>query len=137
MARSRAVMNTSVTGGIVSVPGLLPSNAGTRLHRPQGPGAHARSRPRSSARIRSLRARNSQVTAMGQPRILHREPKPGRVLAALAGHRWNLAETIQSTAADAIAADHAEAPRDSDRRDDAVRQTRPVDVNHACYFKRR
>ena len=62
---------------------------------------------------------------MGQPRILDREPKPGRVLAALAGHGWNLAETIQSTAADAIAADHAEAPRDSDRRDDAVRQTVP------------
>src|ERR1035437_6808230 len=60
---------------------------------------------------------------MGQPGILHREPKPGRVLAALAGHRRNLAETIQSTAADAIAAYHAEAPRDSDRRDDAVRQT--------------
>jgi hypothetical protein len=28
MARSRAVMNASVTGGIVSVPALLPSNAG-------------------------------------------------------------------------------------------------------------
>ncbi len=44
MARSRAVMNASVTGGIVLVPALLPSNAGTRLHRPQGPGAHASSR---------------------------------------------------------------------------------------------
>jgi hypothetical protein len=45
MARSRAVMNASVTGGIVLVAALLPSNAGTRLRRPQGPGAHASSRP--------------------------------------------------------------------------------------------
>jgi hypothetical protein len=59
-----------------------------------------------------------------------------QVLAALVGHGWNLAETIQSTAADAIAADHAETPRDSDRR--TMRSgNRPVDVNHACYFKRR
>ena len=45
MARSRAVMNASVTGGIVLVSALQPSNVGTRLHRPQGPGAHASSRP--------------------------------------------------------------------------------------------
>jgi hypothetical protein len=37
---------------------------------------------------------------------------PPRVQAALAIRARNLAETIQSTAADAIAAEHAEAPRD-------------------------
>jgi hypothetical protein len=86
MARSRAVMNASVTGGIVSVPAVLPY-AGIRLHRPQGPGAYGSSRLGFSAHIRSLRARNSQDMAMGQPGIRHREPKPGRVPAALAGHR--------------------------------------------------
>ncbi len=39
------------------------------------------------------------------------------------GHAWNLPETIQPAAADAIAAGRAEAPRDSDRRDDPVWQT--------------
>jgi hypothetical protein len=38
MARSRAVMNASVTGGTVLVSALPPPNAGTRRHRPQGPG---------------------------------------------------------------------------------------------------
>ena len=33
MARSRAVMNAPVTGGIVLVPALPPPDAGTRLHR--------------------------------------------------------------------------------------------------------
>ena len=41
------------------------------------------------------------------------------------GHVWNLPETIRSAAADAIAAGHAKAPRDSDRRDDPARQTVP------------
>jgi len=41
------------------------------------------------------------------------------------GHIWHLPETIQPAAADPIAAGHAEAPRDSDRRDDPVRQTVP------------
>jgi hypothetical protein len=45
MARSRAVINASVTGGIVLLSALQPSNVGTRLHRPQGPGAHASPRP--------------------------------------------------------------------------------------------
>jgi PPOX class probable F420-dependent enzyme len=35
VARSRAVMNAPVTGSIVVVPAMLPSNAGTRLRRPQ------------------------------------------------------------------------------------------------------
>jgi hypothetical protein len=41
------------------------------------------------------------------------------------GHAWHLPETIQPAAADPIAAGHAEAPRDPDRRDDPVRQTVP------------
>lgn len=41
------------------------------------------------------------------------------------GHAWNLPETIHSTATDAIAVEHTEAPSDSDRRDDPVRQTVP------------
>lgn len=41
------------------------------------------------------------------------------------GHAWNLPETIQPAAAPPTAADHAEAPRDSDRRDDPAWQTVP------------
>jgi TniQ len=41
------------------------------------------------------------------------------------GHAWNLPETIQPAAAGLIAIGHAETPRDSDQRDDPVRQTVP------------
>jgi hypothetical protein len=53
-----------------------------------------------------------------QTRRLQLEPLPP-------GHARNLPETIQLAAADAIAAEHAEASRDSDRRDDPARQTVP------------
>ena len=41
------------------------------------------------------------------------------------GHPWNLPETIQPPAPDPITGRHPEAPRDSDQRDDPVRQTVP------------
>ena len=52
------------------------------------------------------------------------------------GHDRNLPETIQPTAAEPIAAGHAEAPHDSDRRDDPVRQTRLINMNHASHTER-
>src|SRR5262249_37014032 len=52
------------------------------------------------------------------PRRLKFEPLPP-------GHAWNLPETIQPATADAIAVEHTAPPRDSDRRDDPVRQTVP------------
>ena len=42
-----------------------------------------------------------------------------------AGHAWNCPKQSSRPAADAIAVEHAEAPRDSARRDDLVRQTVP------------
>ncbi len=80
--------------------------------------------------IRSLQARNSQVAATSQPRIFDRES--GGVLAARGGHAWHLAENHPDPQpADAIVAEHAEAPRDSDRRDDPLPAKRPINVNHA------
>ena len=55
---------------------------------------------------------------------------PPRVDTAPADHAWNLAETIQSKAADAII-EQAEAPRDSDWRDDPGPANRPVNMSHA------
>jgi len=76
MARSRAVMNASVTGGTVLVPALPPSNAGTRLHRPQGPGAHVRAGSRAGAGDPVQRGRRpGQVQGAPHRRPARRHPQ--------------------------------------------------------------